>query len=61
MLTANLDLNEVVESGKNLFFDCPPLAFFEINKLNAEDDARYYRIVDGRAKNVPQTPRELRK
>lgn len=29
ILTANLDLNEVIKKGGNLFFDCPPIQFNE--------------------------------
>ena len=47
LLTANLDLNEYVSKGKNLFFDCKPMQFDDIDLLNlSEQDYERYLLVD---------------
>lgn len=50
LLTANLNLVDVVNTGGNLFFDCPPIVYDERKKQVQE----YYTCVDAFSK--PCTP-----
>ena len=42
LLTANLNLVDIVNTGGNLFFDCPPIVYDE-RKKNVQE---YYTCVD---------------
>ena len=50
LLTANVDLNQIVNEGGNLFFDCPPLSYQDNNMYNIDDKGKqnkdYFSIVD---------------
>ena len=68
LLTCNVDLNEVVKEGGNLFFDCPPISYSDHHALNTDEFGRcnkdYYSIVDQDTpfgqEMAPHTPRLAR-
>ena len=43
LMSGDENLFEVVDKGKNLFFDCPPMCFFQVDTSNPED-FQYWKV-----------------
>jgi len=49
LLTANLNLVNVVDSGEGLYFDCPPLNYNQlIDVKSTQEELAYYVVEDPR-------------